>query len=182
MPVTPELPPGWSALSPGTRLTVVKLAPDGHEVARYPGQVIDHAGEDAWVGVRATWTHAAVAVDGLWFRPGDTLIEYFSATEWFNAFHVVAPTGDPRGWYVNVTYPTRLVAGPSGSTLVWHDLFVDVVVLADGAVSIRDEDELAASTFAERAPTTHKKILETRDRILTTIEARYFPFDQSGAR
>lgn len=182
MPGTLELPPNWSALRPGTRLTVVKLAPDGHEVTRYPGEVIAHPGDDAWVGVRATWTNTAVAVDGLWFRPGDTLVEYFSGIEWFNAFHVVAPTGDPRGWYVNVTYPTRLEEGPHGYTLVWHDLFVDVVVLADGAVSIRDEDELAASALAERAPTTHKKILEARDRILTTIEARYFPFNQSEAR
>jgi hypothetical protein len=28
----------WLALRPGTMLTVVKLAPDGSEAARYPGE------------------------------------------------------------------------------------------------------------------------------------------------
>lgn len=178
MSAGPSPPAEWSTLTPGTTLTIVKLAPDGQEVTRYRGQVLDRAWPESWVGARAIWTNRAVAVDGLWFRPGDRLDEFFSSAEWFNAFQVVAPTGEARGWYANVTYPARLEPGPAGLTLVWHDLYVDVVVLADGTVAIRDEDELAASALAERAPEIHKKIMATRDLILTRIASRTFPFDQ----
>lgn len=180
MPAKPLRPAEWSALTPHTTLTIVKLAPDGQEVTRYPGQVLGRTWPKSWVGARAIWTNREVAVDGLWFRTGDRLDEYFSSSEWFNAFQVVAPTGETRGWYANVTYPARLEDGPSGLVLTWHDLYVDVVVLADGAVTIRDEDELADSALAERAPGIHKKIVDARDLILSRIAGRAFPFDQPG--
>lgn len=178
MPATPSRPADWSALTSGTALTIVKLAPDGHEVTRYPGQVLDRVWPESWIGARAIWTNREVAVDGLWFRPGDRVDEYFSSGEWFNAFQVVAPTGEARGWYANVTYPATLETGPAGLVLTWHDLYLDIVVLAGGVVSIRDEDELADSALAERAPGVHKKIVATRDLILTRISSRAFPFDQ----
>ena len=170
--------PAWSALTLGTELTIVKQAPDGREVTRYPGQVFLHSARGNWVGARATWTQRAVDVDGLWFRPGDTVEEFFSATEWFNAFHVLAPGGEPRGWYANVTYPTVLEVRSVGLVLIWRDLYVDVVVRGDGSVTVRDEDELADSGLAGRAPDIYRSILETRDLILTRIERRIFPFDQ----
>src|SRR5262245_23755898 len=100
----------WAALRPGQALTVVKLDPDGAEVARYDGTVVA-AGAPPWVAVRAVWTRRLVELDGLRFVPGDTLIEYFSPVDLFNGFAVYAPDGGFRGWYANVTYPTRL--GPA---------------------------------------------------------------------
>ncbi len=171
-------PPAWADLVPGTDLTIVKLAPEGHEVTRYPGQVIDRTWPDSWLGARAIWTFREVAVGNLQFVPGDTLDEYFSGREWFNAFKVIAPSGECRGWYANVTYPSRIEPGAAGPTLYWHDLYVDVVIANDGTIAVLDEDELADSGLARQNPQLHKKILATRDLILRKITDRIFPFDQ----
>jgi hypothetical protein len=176
--MTPPVPPGWSELTPGTALTIVKQAPDGHEVARYPGHVLTNQATGDWVAARATWTFRAVEVDGLWFRPGDRLDEYFSASEWFNAFLVVGPDGDRRGWYANVTYPAELSMGPADPLLIWRDLYLDVIVRPDGTVAVQDEDELADADLARRAPDIHTRILATRDLILSRIERRSYPFNQ----
>lgn len=170
--------PAWTDLVPGTDLTIVKLAPDGHEVTRYPGQVLARAEPASWLGATATWTYHEVAVGNLRFVPGDTLAEYFSGREWFNAFKVVSPGGATRGWYANVTYPSRIERGPAGPTLFWHDLYVDVVIANDGTIAVLDEDELAESGLAAKNPELHKKILATRDLILRKIMERKFPFDQ----
>jgi predicted RNA-binding protein associated with RNAse of E/G family len=110
--------------------------------------------------------------------PDDTLDEYISRDEWFNAFKVIAPSGESRGWYANVTYPSRIEPGAAGPTLYWHDLYVDVVVTNDGTIAVLDEDELAESGLAEQNRELHKKILATRDLILRKIMDRNFPFDQ----
>jgi hypothetical protein len=179
--MAPLAPPGWSSLTPGAKLTIVKQAPDGHEVARYPGVVIANSDNDHWLEARAVWTYREVEVDGLWFRPGDTLHEYFSPTEWFNAFLVLAPEGESRGWYTNVTYPTELAVDAGEALLTWRDLYIDVVMRPDGTVAVQDEDELTNSGLAKREPALHRKILATRDLILRKIAARSIPFDQRGS-
>lgn len=178
---SPPVPPGWSALVPGAALTIVKLAPDGQEVTRYPAHVVAHGRDGYWLATRAAWTHRPVEVDGLWFRPGDLLEEFFSPVEWYNAFLVLAPGGEPRGWYANVTYPTQLKHDGGETLLIWRDLYIDVVVRADGTVSVRDEDELAESGLAEREPAIYRAILTARDLILSRIERRLYPFDQPGS-
>ena len=45
----------WTSLHPGAELTIVKLAPDGSEAARYTGEIVGHH-EDSWMLVRAIWT------------------------------------------------------------------------------------------------------------------------------
>lgn len=178
IPDTRASNPEWVELAPGTDVTIVKLAPDGHEVTRYAGNVLDMAGPAMWLGARAVWTFREVTVGNLLFAPGDTLNEYFSGREWFNAFQVIAPSGESRGWYMNVTYPSWIEESPAGPTLYWHDLYVDVVIANDGTIAILDEDELAESGLADQNPELHKKIVATRDLILHKITERSFPFDQ----
>ncbi|MDQ3696163.1 MAG: DUF402 domain-containing protein [Chloroflexota bacterium] len=180
MTTTPIPAAAWPRLTPGTGLTIVKLAPDGREAARYPGEIIDPPAPAGWISARAVWTHRAMNLDGLPMLPGDRIDEYFSATAWFNAFQVLAPSGVPRGWYVNVTYPATIVAEAMGPTLVWQDLYVDVIVLPGGAVTVRDEEELAASGLRQHEPSLHHRILESRDLILSNIRLHRFPFDQRG--
>ena len=170
----------WPSLAPGTSLMVVKLAPDGSEVTRYPGVVLASPAPAPWLGVAAQWVNRRVDLDGLAFIPGDTLHEYFSPNDRFNVFAVFAPTGRWRGWYANVTYPARLNAATDPPTLSWHDLYVDVVVLPDGRVVIRDEDELAAAGLAKRDPALHTTILATRDTILEQVARRAFPFHEGS--
>lgn len=168
----------WAALTVGRSLTVVKLAPDGSEVTRYPGVVSEAGAVAPWVAVAATWVTKVVNLDGLTFVPGDTMYEFFSPVDPFNVFAVFSPEGVLRGWYANVTHPASLDTATDPPTLRWHDLYVDVVALPDGRVTVRDEDELAESRLATTDPLLHARILAARDELLRLVALRAFPFHQ----
>lgn len=178
---TPDAAVGaWSELPVGTALTVVKLAPGGSEVVRYPGVVVEAGAPPPWLAVRARWVNRPMELDGLRFEPGDTLHEFFSPVEWFNAFAVFAPAGELRGWYANVTHPATLDAGTAPPTLTWHDLYVDVVGLPGGGVAVRDEDELAAAGLGEREPELAAAIAAARDEVAARLRRRAIPFHEVG--
>jgi predicted RNA-binding protein associated with RNAse of E/G family len=158
-------------------VVVIKLNPAGQEVARYSAKVLDEALPASWFAVRATWTMKRVEVDGLVFEPGDTLIEYFSTEHWFNAFRVVAPDGTARGVYGNVTYPTTVTTGEDGTTITWHDLYLDVVRLPDDSVMLCDEDELADSGLEAIDPELHACIRAAAGEMLELARAGTFPFN-----
>lgn len=134
-----------AALPVENEITLVKRAPDGLETTRYPGMVVATDAPPPWIEVEATWTHSAANVAGLVLEPGDTLREFFSPTHPFNAFALSSPSGAFKGWYGNVTFPAFLVSDAMGPILVWHDLYLDVVILSDGSMSLLDDDDLAAS-------------------------------------
>lgn len=166
----------WAALAVGDGLSVVKLAPDGSEVARYPGTVIRRYEPGSWVIVQAVWTFRELDVAGLTFAPGDVLAEWFSPRHDFNAFAVHTANGVFRGWYANVTHPARLDLGSLPPTLAWHDLYVDVIALPDGAPVICDEDELAASGVRHRDPRLYERIQRACADILDRLECQDAPF------
>lgn len=166
----------WETLARGDQLSVVKLAPDGSEVARYSGTVIAAEDADGWIVVQAVWTYRQIDAAGLTFAPGDMLAEWFSPHHDFNAFAVHAPNGVFKGWYANVTYPARLTVETVPPTVTWHDLYVDVVAMPDGTTIVCDEDELAASGLAERDPRLYPRILRARDEILRRHDRELAPF------
>jgi predicted RNA-binding protein associated with RNAse of E/G family len=170
--------PPWPAIPLGTTLRIVKLAPDGEEVTNYPGVVVDAGDLPPWIALRATWVSREHNLDGLRFVPGDTLHEFFSPAHWFNLFSVFAPDGTLRGWYANVTYPSRLDTATDPFALFWHDLYVDIVALPDGTVVIRDEDELDEAGLLTTDPVLHAEILAARDELLRRAQARTFPFHE----
>jgi Protein of unknown function (DUF402) len=178
----PELPlseatiDAWSALRPGTMLSVVKLAPDGSEAARYRGEVVAGIDDDAWVVVYARWTHRTMEIDDLEFRAGDHLLEWFSPHHPFNAFAVLTAGGHLKGWYANVTRPARLDLSTAPPALIWHDLFVDLVGLPDKTFTIRDDDELQASGLHHLDPELHQSILRARSELIRRFERELPPF------
>jgi uncharacterized protein len=165
----------WSSLLPGARLTIVKLAPDGSEAARYQGEVVGHR-EDSWVLVQATWTNRTIELGGLSFCPGDGLLEWFSPLHPFNAFAVFSPMDRFKGWYANVTHPARLNVTTDPPVLIWHDLFVDLVGLPDGSFTLRDDDELLDSGLADADPELHARILGARSELIRRFERWLLPF------
>ncbi|CAA9548628.1 MAG: hypothetical protein AVDCRST_MAG73-2663 [uncultured Thermomicrobiales bacterium] len=160
-------------------MTVVKLAPGGAEVTRYPGVVVEAGAPAPWLAVEARWVNRLVELDGLRFETGDTLHEFFSPHDWFNAFAVFSPDGRLRGWYANVTHPATLDQATDPPTLYWHDLFLDVVALPGGALTVRDEDELAEANLAATDLTLHARIVATCDEILRRVSVRAFPFNHA---
>jgi hypothetical protein len=165
----------WSALLPGTVLTVVKIAPDGSEAARYHGEVAGH-GQDSWLLIQAIWTNRMIELGGLSFCPGDKLLEWFSPRDPFNAFAVFSPQDDFKGWYANVAYPARLDTTTISPVLFWQDLYLDLVALPDGLFTLRDEDELLASGLADADPELNARILRARSELIRRFQGRLPPF------
>jgi hypothetical protein len=171
-------PSTWPVFSPGTEVQIVKLGPDGTEVTRYPGVVVDGEFPVPWLVLCATWVSRAYDLDGLLFVPGDRLHEFFSPTHPFNVFSVFSPEGTLRGWYANVTYPSRLDHTTDPPTLYWHDLYLDVIFLPNGEPIVRDEDELADSDLLITNPALHAAIVATRDELLRLCRTHEFPFHE----
>ncbi len=158
-----------AALTPGSVVTVVKRAPDGRETTRYPATVTHTIAPAPWIEVVATWEHGRVEVSGLVFENGDTLREFFSAEHPFNAFAVFSREGELRGWYGNVTYPAFIDKDAGGDTLVWHDLYLDVVILPSGKMHVLDDDELAASPIPATDPAFETAIEQARRDLIDVI-------------
>jgi uncharacterized protein len=165
----------WSSLLPGTELTIVKLAPDGSEAARYRGEVVSHR-EDSWILVQAAWTNRAVELGELSFFPGDILLEWFSPRHPFNAFAVFSAKKRFKGWYANVTHPARLDVAADPPVLIWHDLFLDLVGVPDGSFTLRDGDELRASGLANVDPELHSRIVGAQSELIRRFKHRLPPF------
>jgi hypothetical protein len=157
-------------------LTVVKLAPDGAEAARYPGEVARGLDPDSWIVVHATWTHRTLELDGLEFRGGDHLLEWFSPRYPLNAFQVFTAEGDFKGWYANVTHPAHLDLSADPPVLIWHDLYVDLVGLPNKTYTIRDDDELEASKLNELDPPLYQRIHWARTELIRRFERELSPF------
>ena len=158
-----------SGLAVGAPLTVVKRAPGGSEAARYIAHVVLTNAPAPWIEVEAVWTQRTVDVAGLLFQPGDMLREFFSPVHPFNAFALHSPSGILKGWYGNVTFPAFLEETTPDLTLIWHDLYLDVVILVDGAIAPLDDDELAASGIPESHPGLARAIEAARRDLIITI-------------
>lgn len=159
-------------LKPNNVVDVIKLYPTGTEATRYTASVLDEAMPNPWVAVQATWVMKRVDAHGLVFEPGDKLIEYFSPDHWYDAFRVESPDGDIRGWYGNVTYPTKFAL----NCITWHDLYLDVIKLADGSVQLCDEHELVESKLSVTDPQLHRTVIENAAILMALAVEGSFPF------
>lgn len=165
----------FAQLTPGSSITVVKRAPDGSEAARYPGKMVVTSAPAPWIEIEAIWGGPVVNVSGLRFEPGDFLREFFSPVHPFNAFAVTTADGNHKGWYGNVIYPAFLLDHDSAPTLVWHDLYLDVVVLADGTMHLLDDDELDAAPSPFSEPAMHRAIHAAQQDLLSFIQSLTIP-------
>jgi hypothetical protein len=153
----------------GVTIQVVKRAPDGRLATTYPAVRVETSAPSPWVELQAVWVVPNVTVAGLEFVPGDLIREYFSSEHPFNAFAVIAPEGYLRGWYGNVTYPATVEVIEDVHSLVWHDLYLDAVILTDGSLHLLDDDELAASGIPAAAPTFAVAIEQARQDLIAVI-------------
>jgi hypothetical protein len=161
-------------LSPGTRVRIIKLQPDGSEATRYPGEIL--ASADGWIAARAVWDQASVDLGCLVFEPGDIIHEYFSLDQPFNAFAVYTSAGHFKGWYCNVTYPARV----NGHDLYWQDLYVDLLVCPDGRMVVLDEDELVDSGIADRNPALYGLVIDAAEVLQRMVHDRAYPFTEAS--
>lgn len=90
--------------------------------------------------IKAPWTYDDIALAYSRFSPGDIFTETFYFDRWYNIFEITTPDGQLKGWYGNITRPTRL----NGDDLEWDDLALDAWMSTDGRLLILDEDEFEA--------------------------------------
>ena len=162
----------------GDRVRIVKLRPDGSEAASYDGVELPGPFPEDWRGFRAEWTMGSIVAGGLVFAVGDYLHEYFSPTAWFDSFTLFGPDGRLKGWYANVAWPATFEPGPDCETVVWQDLYVDLIAFPDSSFVILDEDELDASGLVESEPDLVALIVAARDTMIERFRNRDFPFHE----
>ena len=172
-PSPPASTAAATALVPGQRLTIVKRNEAGQDVATYPGTVVKSTAPAPWIEIEAIWTIPYLEPEGgLAFRPGDIMREFFSPQHPYNAFAVYAPDGEIKGWYGNVTYPAVLEDEESEAPrLVWQDLYLDVVLLLNGAMSLLDEDELVESGLPRTNPALAAAIIAARAELILALQS-----------
>ncbi|RIK46179.1 MAG: DUF402 domain-containing protein [Chloroflexi bacterium] len=154
--------------------TIIKRRPDGSEAARYQGVRLE--AQAGWQAARAVWGYRTLDAGYMVFEHGDELDEFFSLERGYNVFALYRGGRDLVGWYCNVTLPTVV----EGDTIIWHDLYIDIIRYPNGQWLLLDMDELMESDLESRDPARYAAILEARDELLELMRAGAYPF--SGAR
>lgn len=113
----------------------------GARKVSYDGALLSR--DDRQLTLRAEWRFPTQVLPYTTLTDGDVFTETFYLDRWHNVFEIRDRGGALKGWYANVTRPTRV----NGEDLIWEDLALDVWMSPDGAFQILDEDE-----FAEEAP------------------------------
>ncbi len=140
---------------------VRKLDLQGREVFRYPARVL-FAGAGS-LTVAAPFALGPMTVGGLRLAPGDCLVETYYRDRWYNVLAVYTrENGRLRGWYINIAVPVRVET----QGIAYRDLALDLVVLADGAQVVLDEDEFL------RLPLSPKTRAAARNA-LRQVQARF---------
>lgn len=101
-------------------MTVRKLDHRGQEVTTYPGYLLHQDAQFIILGTR--WRRSPMDLGYVVLEPGDRWLEVFYADRWYNVFEIYAGGGQLKGWYCNVTRPTRI----REAEVVWEDLALDV--------------------------------------------------------
>jgi len=116
----------------------------------YRGDVVSHTPRE--ILVRAEWRFATQELPYVTLTAGDVFIETFYFDRWYNVFEIRSAAGALKGWYANITRPTRLTSADDPE-LIWEDVALDLWMSPAGEMLTLDEDEFAACELsaAERA-------------------------------
>jgi hypothetical protein len=121
-------------------VVILKLNPQGEEMWRYEGDVIERG--EGWLKVEAFFDRDDRPFMGTTLKRGDRFVETYFAERWYNIFEIFdRDDGALKGWYCNVTRPAVFTDG----RIEYVDLFLDLWVSADSTQTVLDEDEFAAA-------------------------------------
>ena len=121
-------------------VVIIKLNPQGAEMWRYEGDVIERG--EGWLKVEAFFDRDDMPFMGATLKRGDRFVEMYFTERWYNIFEIFdREDGKLKGHYCNVTRPAIFTDG----RIEYTDLFLDLWVSADGIQTVLDEDEFAAA-------------------------------------
>jgi uncharacterized protein len=121
-------------------ITVIKQDPQGAEMLRYQGEVIERS--PTRVVIQAAWSNPPKDLGYTRFEAGDSFTEYYYSDRWFNIFDILGSDDQRKGWYCNIAQPAVIF----NDRIEQVDLFLDVWVNPQGKPLLLDEDEFAAAT------------------------------------
>jgi hypothetical protein len=148
-----------------TKITVLKLNPDGQVTWRYQGELLEHTGSR--ILLQAYFDREDALFHGMPFRRGDLFIETWYTDRWYNIFEIHAREDEHlRGWYCNVGYPAKWEDG----TLSYVDLALDLLVFPDGRQLVLDQDEFEALNLSP----------QDRQQALTALSELQSEFKRAG--
>jgi len=157
----------------GQQLLVRKLDyATGRVMISWPGRLLELS--DERLVIRAPFASSSgntVFVDGVPFAPGDIFTEFYFLHRWYNVFHIAGPTGQPKGWYCNVTRPATL--DESGVSFV--DLALDLFAHPDGRYTVLDEDEFDLAREQAYASEDANQALAAIDQLKDLARAGRLP-------
>lgn len=106
------------------------------------------------------------------WQKGDLFYEWYFTDRWYNINKIHdRHTGEVRGWYVNITRPSRWDA----NTLEWEDLELDVFVYPDGDLILKDEEAFNALRISAEE---HNLAIAAMNEIFTMAMQGIAPFDR----
>jgi hypothetical protein len=127
-------------------VVILKLNPQGKEMWRYEGDVIERG--ESWLKVEAFFDRDDRPFMGTTLKRGDRFVEMYYSDRWYNIFEIFdRDDGALKGWYCNVTRPAVFADG----RIEYMDLFLDLWVSADSTQTVLDEDEFAAAELDDEA-------------------------------
>jgi hypothetical protein len=128
------------------RVLVLKLNPQGKELWRYEGEVLERTPDS--LTLEAFFDRDDRPFMDTTLKRGDRFVETYYSARWYNIFDIYdRDNGALKGWYCNVTQPAVWTDG----RVEYVDLFLDLWVSADGTQAVLDEDEFAAADLDEAA-------------------------------
>ena len=136
------------------KVIVNKLSPQGELKWSYAGEVIER-GEDHLV-LEAFFDRDDMPFVDTTLKRGDRFVETYYADRWYNIFEIYdRDNGALKGWYCNITRPSKFADG----RVEYVDLFLDLWVSADGRQTVLDEDEFLAAELDEQTKRAARKAL-----------------------
>lgn len=126
------------------RVLVLKLNPQGEEMWRYEGDVIERG--QGWLKVEALFDRDDRPFMDTILKRGDRFVETYYSARWYNIFEIYdRDDGALKGWYCNITRPATW----SDGRIEYVDLFLDLWVSVDGTQTVLDEDEFDTAELGD---------------------------------
>ena len=126
------------------RVLVLKLNPQGKEMWRYEGDVLERTPDS--LTLEALFDRDDRPFMGTTLKRDDRFVETYFSARWYNIFEIYdRDDGALKGWYCNITQPAAWTDG----RVEYVDLFLDLWVSADGSQTVLDEDEFSAADLPE---------------------------------
>lgn len=146
------------------KIVVDKFSPQGELIWSYAGEVIERG--RSHLVLEAFFDREDMPFMNTTLKRGDRFVETYYTDRWYNIFEIYdRDDGALKGWYCNITRPSKFADG----RVEYVDLFLDLWVSADGRQSVLDEEEFLA---AELDDDTRRAALQALNALQKRFETK----------